>query len=327
MRILVGAAAFALGAMGGVASATVTINTVPVGNTGNLADASGYGAVGYTYGISRYEVTAGQYAEFLNAVAATDTYNLYNTLMASNTAGCRIVRTGVAGSFSYSVAADYANRPVNYVSWGDAARFANWMHNGQPAGPQGLGTTESGAYALNGVADTSLSTINRESGALWAIPSEDEWYKAAYHANDGNSGTYWTYATASNVLPGKLLNDVSGNNANFGPNPAVPIDGGLYWTTVAGEFENSLSGYGTFDQAGNVTEWTEARGTGTQRIARGGGWIQNGASLSSATRSALASGGNSQNYVGFRLVMLPSPGSIGAMVVAGAMFSRRRRMV
>ena len=33
-------------------------------------------------------------------------------------------------------AADWANRPVNYVNFWDAARFANWLHNGQPVGPQ-----------------------------------------------------------------------------------------------------------------------------------------------------------------------------------------------
>ena len=48
--------------------------------------------------------------------------------------GCKIQRSGSSGSYTYSVAADWANRPVNYVSWGDAARFANWLHNGQPTG-------------------------------------------------------------------------------------------------------------------------------------------------------------------------------------------------
>jgi hypothetical protein len=72
----------------------VTIETVHVGNPGNFgelsgADASGYGpdricgAVGYTYNIGKYEVTAGQYSEFLNAVAKTDAYNLYNASMYS----------------------------------------------------------------------------------------------------------------------------------------------------------------------------------------------------------------------------------------------------
>ena len=50
----------------------VSIATVPVGNLGNEPDTRydtlGYGAVDYAYNIGKYEVTAGQYAEFLNDV-------------------------------------------------------------------------------------------------------------------------------------------------------------------------------------------------------------------------------------------------------------------
>ena len=64
----------------GAAQAAI-IDTVPVGNPGNAADTTGYGSVAYTYNIGKYDVTAGQYTAFLNAVAATDTYGLYNTSM------------------------------------------------------------------------------------------------------------------------------------------------------------------------------------------------------------------------------------------------------
>jgi formylglycine-generating enzyme required for sulfatase activity len=107
---------------------------------------------------------------------------------------CKIQQTGSSGSFSYSVAEEYANRPVNYVSWGDAARFANWLHNGQPTGAQDLSTTEDGAYYLNGAGGREMSDITepnyhesglallavtREADWKWAIPTDDEWYKAA----------------------------------------------------------------------------------------------------------------------------------------------------
>jgi len=112
--------------------------------------------VAYIYRIGKYEVTAGQYCEFLNAVGKTDTYGLYNTLMDTATydqwgrnQGCNIKRTGSPGSYAYSVDSNWANRPVNYVSWGDAVRFANWLHNDQPTGAQGLSTTEDGAWADN----------------------------------------------------------------------------------------------------------------------------------------------------------------------------------
>ena len=128
----------------GAAQATITIDTVTVGDTGNAADSTGFGAVSYTYQIGKYEVTAGQYTAFLNSVGGVDTYGLYNTNMWSNAYGCKIQRSGSSGSYTYSVAADWANRPVNYVSWGSVARFANWLQNGQPTGAQDISTTEDG---------------------------------------------------------------------------------------------------------------------------------------------------------------------------------------
>ena len=66
------------------ASATVNIDMVTVGNPGNAPDTryrlrTGFGSVDYVYQIGKYEVTAGQYTEFLNAVAKADPNGLYNT--------------------------------------------------------------------------------------------------------------------------------------------------------------------------------------------------------------------------------------------------------
>jgi len=224
----------------------VNIETVPVGNAGNAGRVhtqGTFGSVTYEYNIGKYEVTAGQYTEFLNAVAGTDTYELYNTLMWSDTFGCKIQRSGSSGSYTYSVAGDWANRPVNYVSFWDAARFSNWMHNGQ-----GNGDTKTGSYINVG----NQSTFARLPGATWVIPTEDEWYKAAYHKNDGVTGNYFDYPTSSDSEPSNdLINPDLGNNANFYQDSSRTI-GSPYWRTEVGEFENSDSPYGTFDQGGNV---------------------------------------------------------------------------
>ena len=91
---------------------------------------------------------------------------------------------------------------MNFVDWGDAARFANWLHNGQPTGAQGTGTTEDGAYFISGATTAeALMQVVREPDATWVIPSEDEWYKAAYHKNDGVTGNYYNYPTSSNSVP------------------------------------------------------------------------------------------------------------------------------
>ena len=52
-------------ALPGRGAGAVNIETVTVGNPGNAADTryapGGYGAVGYTYRMGKFEVTAGQY--------------------------------------------------------------------------------------------------------------------------------------------------------------------------------------------------------------------------------------------------------------------------
>ncbi|MBN1514393.1 MAG: SUMF1/EgtB/PvdO family nonheme iron enzyme [Phycisphaerae bacterium] len=330
------------GLLAPTASTAVNVETVPVGNPGNLGELSGQGAGGYgsdricggvdyVYSIGKHEVTAGQYCEFLNAVAAIDTHGLYHAYMDydahSNGRGCNIKRTGSSGNYTYSVAADWSNRPVNYVDWGDAARFANWLHNGQPTGVQGLGTTEDGAYFLNGAtSDAELMAVMREPGAVWALPSEDEWYKAAYYrSGSGVPGSdYWDYPTSSDSVPGNLAtNPDPGNNANFDQDgPAI---GAPYWRTEAGEFENSDSPYGTFDQGGNVWEWNEAILDGSYRGLRGGSFAYDGDSLRASDRYLGGSPWIDSNDVGFRVVQVPEPLTIMLLALAGGGMLRRSR--
>src|SRR6476659_3432762 len=96
-------------------SLAVTIDTVPVGNVGNANDSTSFGGVNYAYRIGMTEVTIGQYTAFLNAVAATDTYSLYNTKMATNLNFAGISRSGSPGNYSYSPIGS-PNKPVTYVN-------------------------------------------------------------------------------------------------------------------------------------------------------------------------------------------------------------------
>lgn len=318
-------------------SGAASLETVSVGNPGNLPDtrvmstdgSSGYGQVDYAFRIGKYEVTAGQYSAFLNAIAGVDTYGLYNIGMEGGGLGCGIARSGggtSANPYSYAVDPTYVNRPVICVKWGDAARFANWLHNGQPTGTQGAATTETGAYTLNGATSLeALAAVQRNPGALWAITSENEWYKAAYYdpTLNGGAGGYWRYPTRSNIAPGQDMADASGNNANYYVAPFVyPIQPGLY-TTVVGQFQNSVSYYGTFDQAGNAWEWNESLIFDVARGRRGGSYNLGGFQVEADWRDW---GGDPTAEItdfGFRVSQVPEP-TLLTLLAIGALSLRRR---
>ncbi|MFM9956540.1 MAG: SUMF1/EgtB/PvdO family nonheme iron enzyme [Phycisphaerales bacterium] len=269
----------------------IHIPTVPIGNAGNAPDPSTgglYGSVAYPYFIGSTEVTNAQYAAFLNAVAATDTNNLYNTNMAGSFGG--IMRDGSAGSYTYTTVSGRANHPVNWVSFWDSTRFANWLHNGQPTGAQSKGTTEEGAYTLT-TAGIASNTITRNGNWQWAVASEDEWYKAAFHqpaAQGGDSDDYWQYPTSINTVP-------TFAQANFGN-----VIGDI---TPAGSYPANFSG--TFDMGGNVWEWNEAILFGSTRVIRGGSFNVGDDDLRAGNRSFSDPTGEN-NIIGFRVASLAS---------------------
>ena len=299
-----------------------------VQNPGNSPDTTGFGAVDYSYRISQFEVTTGQYTEFLNAVAADDTHDLYSVEMWDHWGGCKIERLGSAGSYTYEVAPDWEDRPVTFIGWGDAARFANWLTNGMPSGSQSLATTEDGSYLLNGAtSDSELLAVSRGSNARYVIPSEDEWYKAACHKNDGVTGNYFDYPTGSDAFPSNSIEDPDpGNNANFHEG-SVRIGGDYaigepYYRTEVGEFENSSSPYGASDMGGNVWEWNEAIVSQSYRGLRGGSF--DGSPTDMQLR-LLAIPEQGYTNVGLRIAEVPEPATMGLLVLGGLAMLRRRR--
>ncbi len=293
------------------AQAAIVIDTVPVGNPANLPDTTtGFGAVAYDYQIGKTEVTNTQYTAFLNAVAATDTYGLYNTWMSNDTRG-GIMQSGSSGSYTYSVkladgAYTYGDKPVIYVSSGDAMRFANWLQNGQPSGAQGPSTTERGAYKLDGaIANAALAAVTRNSGATWFLPTENEWYKAAYHKNDGVTDHYYDYPTSTDSLPNNYLpSSDTGNSANFSDNGYTTGDQ-FHPLTDAGAYTLSDSPYGTFDQGGNVSEWNETLFDSDYRGYRGGSWANTSLGLHAMMQFSIPPGSES-SFTGFRLASIAS---------------------
>jgi formylglycine-generating enzyme len=281
MRIL--GFALLLATLGGAPARALTLDWATVANPGNPDDSTGFGGVGYEFRISKHEVTNAQYTEFLNAVDPTggNSLAIYNGNMATAAEGGIILNAAAPTGLKYEIKAGRGNNPVVYVSFFDAMRFVNWLENGQ-----GSGGTESGAYAIGNGANEV-----RSPSARFFIPSEDEWYKAAYHKNDGVTGNYWDYPTSRDVVsysdnPASLNTPDNANVANFLEDDSISngYNGGYAVTdsptfvnsqnylTDVGAYSLAASPYGAYDQGGNVWEWNETVIGATIRNQRGGSW-------------------------------------------------------
>ncbi len=322
-----------------------SLQFVTVGDAGNAPDTAvmaapdyttGYGSVAYVYQIGKYDVTDAEYCQFLNAkAAASDPYGLWNSDMVSNVnSEGGITRSG-SGPYTYAVKSGYANFPVVDVTWYDAVRFVNWLTNGQQSGD-----TESGTYTLTGSGPEWTVAVPSASQRLaWSaggktyylLPSEDEWYKAAFYKGGGTNAGYWTYATQTDTSPSWELSTPAGpnpgtNSANFcnaAGDFAVtgsPVDdSGQNYLTDVGAYPASLSAYGTLDQAGDVCEWNEALLSSSHRGVRGNGWeyYYNVGWPESTNRSGGLDPSQEGPMFGFRVASVPEPSTL-ALLLAGA---------
>lgn len=252
-----------------------TLDFVNIGNAGNAADTSGYGAVADAFRMGMHEVTIDQFAK-------------------ANAAAGGTLGDGDENPYSIGV-----NGAALRTSWLEAAKFANYLTSG---------TYNGGAYQFSDV--NTLTGVDRDAavstyGTVYVLPTEDEWYKAAYLKSDGSA--YTLYATGDSVptagAGGENYNGVNSNPWDVG-------SGGLA--------ENN----GTFDMNGNVWEWNESAYDGTldnmaeNRVIRGGAFLNSEIYLRSSRRNSLNPTGEN-NDIGFRVAAIPEPSSIGLMALAG----------
>jgi hypothetical protein len=319
---------------------------VTVGSPGNAGDSTGFGAVAYTYQIGKYEVTVANYTAFLNAIAKTDSYGLWNNAMQSSPSIAGITRSGTSGAYVYAAmtgssgslpysqtgtppfrtvqSQDSSNYPITFVSWFNAARFANWMSNGQPVGLQNSTTTENGAYNINGATNSgkapAKNALNPNTGnaPTFYLPTENEWYKAAFYdpSLKNGRGGYYKYATMSNDAPGNIIPGTgisspqpASNQANyiFGSSylycitQDAAINTTAYYLAPVGTFTSVTSPWGAFDMNGSVWELNTLTGLGGANVGiRGGAWTSLASYLANSYYLGNAPYSTASN-VGFRL--------------------------
>lgn len=322
------AASVASLALSGSVLAT-SIQWVDIKDQGNTADTTGFGSVGYEFRISKFEFTNNNYVAFLNAVDQTGTnpYGIYNSGMSTgNRGGINYVPGNPNGS-KYVVKTDFGDKPVNYVGWWEAARVANWMHNGATVGA----STETGSYSLGG-AVIGTTPAKSASATFW-IPSQDEWYKAAFYKTGGTNAGYWEYATQSETAPTKVGANAQGVG-NAGPvgqfaNYAAEADwNGMNGNVTSVGTNGGPSAYGTYDMGGNLSE-VISLGVSTNARFVGGGFSSAPSDLSatSAAVGATFPSFTKSEFTGFRLAAaVPEPGStLPILSLFGLALSKSRR--
>lgn len=197
-----------------------------------------------------------------------------------------INRSGSDGSYTYTIAGN-PGIPITGVDPASAKSFCNWLQGGRSTNAN----LNNGAYFIPRNREGQSSWQMVLSEALFRIPTEDEWYKAAYYkANSQNAG-YWEYPTQSDAPPTDGAVGSGINKANL--NQGVPLQ--------VGSFAGTATAYGAYDMAGNVWEMFVSSGTGGGNY-RGGGFDS---SINDLQRNSKKFSGNtniSLTNAGFRIV-------------------------
>jgi formylglycine-generating enzyme len=264
----------------------INIDFVTIGHAGNAADTGGTpgcGAVGYNYRIGKYDVTNAQWNTFVAVAGAP---------------------TGSDGSYSDSSYWTGTQVPTNRVSWYEAAQFCNYLTSGDKS---------KGAYQFSGsnASPGSFQSINRTAakatyGTIYVIPTENEWYKAAYFKPDGSG--YSLYANGTDTAP------IAGVQSNYYNAIGTP------WDVGTGTMEQN----GTFDMMGNIDEWNETRCFDSdRRCLHGGSFVDIGYDISSYSRGSYYPQ-YELGIIGFRVASVPEPAS-ALLIGAGFFFARLRR--
>ncbi len=283
-----------------------TIDFVPIagdaGDLGSWPAGSGYAFTGVNrsaYRMGTFEITNDQWTKFTNSLGDIE------------------VTGDPSGAYDEEPLWTGTNVPTNRASWLEAAQFVNWLNTctGHQAAYRFTGTQGQSDYALDVWSEDEAAggtNLYRHKDAMYFLPTEDEWVKAAYW----NGASLQTWATTDDSEP------VPGVDSNFAGAIGEP------WDVGSGSEELN----GTFDMMGNVWEWMESPydvgeyETHSDRVIRGGPFGLSITYLASDSRYNIGPPSVEGNAIGFRVASeVPEPSTLGLLSLGGLSLIKRRR--
>jgi formylglycine-generating enzyme required for sulfatase activity len=270
----------------GSGSNTFSLDFVTVGNPGNTNDTTGYGKVDYTYQMGTYDISQNQ----------------INVAKSNGLAGMPL------GSW-------LGDQPATSINWYQAAAFVNWLNTNEGYTPAYNLTYSNGSYSMalwptNQAWTNGGTNLYRNANCVYFLPSENEWYKAAYYDPNKNNGTggYWQYSDGMNTLPTAVASSKKAGTA-------VYFNGVSLFSPATVTQAGGFSPYGTMGQGGNVNQWIEGALSGSNtdpsfnRVVRGGCWGFGSNALLSSYRNNNGDYGNGSpaiqnNSLGFRVARI-----------------------
>lgn len=218
----------------------------------NFISIPNLGRVNHIYDISSYEITNSQYLAFLQSIDPTaenaSEYYVTTNAYENNSKGI------VISNNTYTLTdSKYSNAPVVYISYLNAIRFINWLHNGSLSYAAMTAIADAsdsetianvisrnigdGAYSIS-IAGGSISIFKNKDQKYW-LPSLNEWHKAAYYRagiiteQGGTSAITIKSDAPKEISTGKLA--------------SVTVGGPLYTDSLV---------VGTYDDVNNVLKTT-----------------------------------------------------------------------
>jgi hypothetical protein len=258
----------------------------------------GFGIVNYDYQMGKHEITQSQF----------DAY-----------------RTSVSLGANPYWATNGANRPANQTSWFEAAQFVNWLNTSE--GHQAAYQMSDSVIDINGStfdawdpsdAANGGTNLYRHKDAVYFMPSEDEWLKAAYW----NGSEIQEYAIGAGT---SAPSNDTGTGSNYYISDYAVGSPDYLWDVGSGGEEIN----GTFDMMGNVREWSESAwgatyGDTANRSIRGGYFHYGSNNLSASIRSNVSPTYENLD-IGFRVASVPEPCTLAILAIGGVTAIRRRR--